>query len=66
MSESQDWAEMGVTKNIHEKKIRSCNRHENCEEAEKKWLEEHPYQKKWQIPLSFHCHDDCCEDCFGC
>lgn len=44
---------------------RSCNRHEDCALAEQKWLKEHSYQEKWQIPYGFHCHDECCEECFG-
>lgn len=43
----------------------SCNRHSNCEAAIEKWLAEHPGMKRWDIPFSFHCHDDECEDCFG-
>jgi hypothetical protein len=47
-----------------EPSIRSCNRHSNCEEANKKWLSEHPGESS--APWSFHCHNDECEDCFGC
>ena len=42
---------------------RSCNRHSDCNEAEKEWLERHPKEK--HVPMSFHCHDECCEECFG-
>ena len=41
---------------------RSCNRHVDCEIAEKVRLEKHPGTN---VPLSFHCHDEDCEDCFG-
>jgi hypothetical protein len=44
----------------------SCNRHVDCEMAVKVWLEKHPGQVSTDIPFSFHCHDDECEDCFGC
>lgn len=40
-----------------------CNRHTNCAEADAKWKAAHPHAR--HIPLSFHCHDECCEDCFG-
>jgi hypothetical protein len=44
----------------------SCNRHANCEMAVQVWLEKHPGMTRLDIPFSFHCHDDECEDCFGC
>ena len=47
-----------------EPSIRSCNRHNDCNEANRKWLETHPLEK--YVPINFHCHDDECEDCFGC
>jgi len=40
----------------------SCNRHVDCEMAEKVWKSKHEQQF---VPANFHCHDDCCEDCFG-
>lgn len=43
---------------------RECNKHNDCNEADKKWLTDHPDKK--YIPVNFHCHDDECEDCFGC
>jgi len=43
--------------------IRGCNRHDNCEVAEKARLEKNPGT---YTPINFHCHDDDCEDCFGC
>ena len=42
---------------------RTCNRHFDCDKADKEWLERHPNEK--YIPMNFHCHDDDCEDCFG-
>lgn len=42
----------------------SCNRHDNCIQAEKDWLNNHHMEKF--VPCNFHCHDDECEDCFGC
>lgn len=45
------------------KEIKSCNRHEDCDKAEKEWLERHPCAR-W-TPVDFHCHDECCEECFG-
>lgn len=44
-----------------EHKIRSCNRHSNCEKAE----EEYRQRKGREPGFNFHCHDDECEDCFG-
>jgi hypothetical protein len=44
-------------------KIRECNRHYDCDEAEAKWLAKHP-KEKW-VPVDFHCHNECCEECFG-
>lgn len=26
-------------------------------------IERHPKEK--HVPMSFHCHDECCEECFG-
>lgn len=46
-----------------EEPVKSCNRHSHCKMAESVWLKNHPEAKR--IPLSFHCHDDDCEDCFG-
>ena len=42
----------------------TCNRHSNCEQAAKDWLNNHGMEK--YVPVGFHCHDDECEDCFGC
>ena|ERR1039458_10197308 len=43
----------------------SCNRHVDCDIAIQVWLEKHPGKTRTDIPFSFHCHDDECEDCFG-
>lgn len=40
----------------------SCNRHNDCEQAEKDRLTRHPGTLP---PFSFHCHNDECEECFG-
>jgi hypothetical protein len=37
---------------------RECNRHKNCDEADAKARERGQFGAD-------HCHDDCCEDCFG-
>ena len=44
-------------------KKRECNRHDDCDKAETEWLKAHPTDL-WP-PAGMHCHDDCCEDCFG-
>ena len=43
---------------------RSCNRHFDCDKADKEWLVRNPKERR--VPTNFHCHDDNCEDCFGC
>jgi hypothetical protein len=47
-------------------RIRSCNRHEDCSEAEERYMKRNGITERYEIPLGFHCHDDECEDCFGC
>jgi len=42
--------------------VRSCNRHSNCDQAVAKFEAENGRKPG----VSFHCHDDECEDCFGC
>lgn len=44
---------------------RSCNRHNDCEAAENEVMQRRGIQRR-EIAASFHCHDDECEDCFGC
>lgn len=39
-----------------------CNRHKDCEQAEKDRLARNPGTL---CPVNFHCHDDECEQCFG-
>lgn len=41
---------------------RSCNRHDDCNEADQQYMIVHatPF-----TPPNFHCHNDECEDCFG-
>jgi len=45
-------------------KVQSCNRHEDCDEAEKRYreLNKPAYDL---LPANFHCHNDECPDCFG-
>lgn len=45
---------------------KSCNRHSDCEAAETEMLKRHPSKTKRDVSVSFHCHDEECEDCFGC
>lgn len=40
------------------KSKRSCNRHFDCDEADRK-------AKAKGYLFADHCYDDCCEDCFG-
>jgi hypothetical protein len=40
-------------------KPRQCNRHFDCEEADRK------AKAAGRFLYADHCHDDCCEDCFG-
>lgn len=40
----------------------SCNRHSDCKAASEEYRK-HTGQKF--VPVSFHCFDDECEDCFG-
>ena len=40
-----------------------CNRHDDCAKADAGWRERNP--GKQYPPPNFHCHDDCCEECFG-
>lgn len=42
---------------------KSCNRHQDCDEATKNWLTSHPGEIF--TPMDFHCHNDECEECFG-
>ncbi len=60
-------------------RIRTCNRHVDCDIAEQVWKDHAlevarkyaadfpnsgPVRPK-TLPAGFHCHDECCEDCFG-
>ena len=40
---------------------RSCNRHSDCDVAEKKYADEHGEK----MPFNQHCHDEDCPGCFG-
>lgn len=46
-------------------KARSCNRHNDCEKAEEEVMKRRNITRD-KISGNFHCHDDECEDCFGC
>lgn len=48
------------------KSNRSCNPHSDCDKAEEEVLARKPGKFRSDISPSFHCHDDECEDCFGC
>lgn len=41
------------------KKKRTCNRHTDCDAADARSLAGGVYL------YAEHCHDDCCEECFG-
>ena len=47
------------------KKVRSCNRHSDCDKAEEEMLKRYPGKTKNDVSFTFHCHSDDCEDCFG-
>lgn len=55
-----DWRKASPDYAIEHK--RSCNRHDNCDEAERKRLERFPGTS---VPPTFHCYDEECEECFG-
>jgi hypothetical protein len=40
---------------------RTCNRHRDCDAADAKVRASTNGERDW----ADHCHDDCCEDCFG-
>ena len=42
---------------------KGCNRHEDCAAADEAYQKKH---KTTTVPVNFHCHDEGCEDCFGC
>jgi hypothetical protein len=56
-----------------ERNYASCNRHGDCAAADAKAKERYLEDQKlpWRErndalrPYADHCHDDCCEDCFG-
>jgi hypothetical protein len=41
-------------------KVRTCNRHDDCDAANAKAM------AAGRSTIGIHCHDDDCEDCFGC
>jgi hypothetical protein len=42
-------------------KAKSCNRHDDCDQAAAKYRERHGRDPG----VNFHCWDECCEECFG-
>lgn len=40
----------------------TCNRHDDCQAANKAYRAKHGRDPGF----GFHCHDEDCEDCFGC
>jgi len=47
------------TQETPDESVRSCNRHDDCDAADAKARLAGAYSAS-------HCHDECCEDCFGC
>lgn len=47
---------------VEEKVHQTCNRHYDCAAAEAIFVKDYGRKPR----ANFHCHDDCCEDCFGC
>lgn len=56
---------------INTRPKRSCNRHADCDKAEAEFKKLYPngkevgYTYKHVIYKPDHCHDECCEECFG-
>ncbi len=46
---------------VDEPVVNKCNRHSDCDEADRDTKLGHP-ERWWGAD---HCHDDCCEECFG-
>lgn len=46
----------------------TCNRHSDCDAADARAWRSGPrdYYGRPTFTRADHCHDDCCEDCFGC
>jgi len=44
----------------------TCNRHDDCEAATLAYMQRHEIKHRWQVPFRLHCHDENCEECFGC
>lgn len=57
-----------------EAKDNTCNMHSDCAAADEAFKREHPegllrvtpYGDRWIQRSATHCHDDDCEECFGC
>lgn len=52
--------DLGLETELEQKtRKRACNRHFDCDEAD-----ERARARGWSSGAD-HCHDECCEDCFG-
>ena len=52
-----------------EREANTCNLHDDCAEADRKFRRMHPdgRQMRWGLQRNAtHCNDENCEDCFGC
>lgn len=49
-----------------EAEANTCNRHNDCEAATKAYIERRKLKHAWEMPVDFHCHNENCEECFGC
>lgn len=49
------------------KERRSCNRHDDCDAADERARTHGPkdYYGRPVYNWADHCHNECCEDCFG-
>lgn len=47
--------------------VRSCNRHNDCDAADERAVANSPkdYYGRPVYTSADHCHDECCEECFG-
>ncbi len=59
LDEEQEDDRVEVSQETPAPKVRTCNRHDDCDVADRKAIAEGRNQ------YTHHCHDDCCEDCFG-
>lgn len=50
---------------LSEPEARSCNRHSDCNKADTEAKVRQRAHGLYERGAD-HCHDECCEDCFGC